>query len=169
MRGYRQLVCVQKFSFCAERYRQTQGILMKTYSAKPGEVEQGWYVIDLAGQHVGRAAAVVASILRGKHRPTFTPHVDTGEFVIVINADKLVLTGNKLTDKKYYHHTGYVGGIKEITADKLLASKPEELFKIAVKGMLPKNSLGRNMLGKLKIYAGSEHPHKAQNPKPYSL
>ena len=142
---------------------------MKTFSAKPGEVEQGWYIIDLAGQHVGRAAAVVASILRGKHRPTYTPHVDTGEFVIVINADKLVLTGKKLSDKKYYHHTGYVGGIKEMTAGKLLATKPEELFKTAVKGMLPKNSLGRNMLGKLKIYAGSEHPHKAQNPKPYSL
>ena len=142
---------------------------MKTYSAKPGEVEQGWYVIDLAGQHVGRAAAKVASILRGKHRPTYTPHVDTGEFVIVINVDKMVMTGNKLHDKKYYHHTGYVGGIKEITAEKLMATKPEDLFKTAVKGMLPKNTLGRNMLSKLKIYRGSEHPHAAQQPKSISL
>ena len=113
---------------------------MKTYSAKPGEVEQGWYIVDLEGQHLGRAAAAVASILRGKHRPQYTPHVDTGEFVIVVNVDKLVLTGKKLNDKKYYHHTGYVGGIKEITADKLMATKPEEVFKTAVKGMLPKLS-----------------------------
>ena len=142
---------------------------MKTYSVKPGEVEQGWYIVDLEGQHLGRAAAAVASILRGKHRPQYTPHVDTGEFVIVVNVDKLVLTGKKLNDKKYYHHTGYVGGIKEITADKLMATKPEEVFKTAVKGMLPKNSLGRTMLSKLKIYRGTEHPHAAQQPKPYSL
>lgn len=142
---------------------------MKTYSAKPGEVKQGWYVIDLEGQHLGRAAAAVASILRGKHRPTYTPHVDTGEFVIAINADKLVLTGNKASKKHYYHHTGYTGGIKDITAGKLLASKPEDLFKTAVKGMLPKNSLGRDMLGKLKIYAGSEHPHAAQKPETKSI
>ena len=142
---------------------------MKTFSAKPGQVEQGWYVVDLEGQHVGRAAAVVASILRGKHRPIYTPHVDTGEYVIVINADKLVLTGRKLEEKKYYHHTGYVGGIKEVNAKKLLATKPEDLFKLAVKGMLPKNSLGRHMLSKLKIYADSEHPHAAQNPVKYSL
>jgi len=142
---------------------------MKTYSAKPGEVKQGWYVVDLEGQHLGRAAVVVASILRGKHRPQYTPNVDTGEFVIVINVDKMVLTGKKLSDKKYYHHTGYVGGIKEITADKLMASKPEDVFKLAVKGMLPKNSLGRTMLSKLKIYRGSEHPHAAQQPKALSL
>lgn len=142
---------------------------MKTYSAKPGEVEQGWYVIDLSGQHVGRAAAKVASILRGKHRPQYTPNVDTGEYVIVVNVEKLVLTGNKMLDKKYYHHTGYVGGIKEISAEKLLASKPEDLFKKAVKGMLPKNALGRDMLAKLKIYRGSEHPHAAQMPKTISL
>lgn len=142
---------------------------MKTFSAKPGQIEQGWYVVDLAGQHVGRAAAAVASILRGKHRPIYTPHVDTGEFVIVINADKLVLTGKKLEKKTYYRHTGYVGGIKEITADKLMATKPEDVFKMAVKGMLPKNSLGRHMLAKLKIYSGSEHPHAAQNPVKYTL
>lgn len=142
---------------------------MKTFSAKPGQIEQGWYVVDLAGQHVGRAAAAVASILRGKHRPIYTPHVDTGEFVIVINADKLVLTGKKLEKKTYYRHTGYVGGIKEITADKLMATKPGDVFKMAVKGMLPKNSLGRHMLAKLKIYSGSEHPHAAQNPVKYTL
>ena len=135
----------------------------------PGQIEQGWYVVDLAGQHVGRAAATVASILRGKHRPIYTPHVDTGEFVIVINADKLVLTGKKLEKKMYYRHTGYVGGIKEVSAQKLMATKPEDLFKIAVKGMLPKNSLGRHMLSKLKIYSGSEHPHAAQNPVAYKL
>ena len=142
---------------------------MKTFSAKPGQIEQGWYVVDLAGQHVGRAAATVASILRGKHRPIYTPHVDSGEFVIVINADKLVLTGKKLEKKMYYRHTGYVGGIKEVSAQKLMATKPEDLFKIAVKGMLPKNSLGRHMLSKLKIYSGSEHPHAAQNPVAYKL
>lgn len=142
---------------------------MKTFSAKPGQIEQGWYVVDLAGQHVGRAAATVASILRGKHRPIYTPHVDTGEFVIVINADKLVLTGKKLEKKMYYRHTGYVGGIREVSAQKLMATKPEDLFKIAVKGMLPKNSLGRHMLSKLKIYSGSEHPHAAQNPVAYKL
>ena len=142
---------------------------MKTFSAKPGQIEQGWYVVDLAGQHVGRAAATVASILRGKHRPIYTPHVDTGEFVIVINADKLVLTGKKLEKKMYYRHTGYVGGIQEVSAQKLMATKPEDLFKIAVKGMLPKNSLGRHMLSKLKIYSGSEHPHAAQNPVAYKL
>ena len=142
---------------------------MKTFSAKPGQIEQGWYVVDLAGQHVGRAAATVASILRGKHRPIYTPHVDTGEFVIVINADKLVLTGKKLEKKMYYRHPGYVGGIKEVSAQKLMATKPEDLFKIAVKGMLPKNSLGRHMLSKLKIYSGSEHPHAAQNPVAYKL
>lgn len=142
---------------------------MKSYSAKPGEVEQGWYVVDLEGQHVGRAAAAVASILRGKHRPQYTPNVDTGEYVIVVNVEKLVLTGKKLSDKKYYHHTGYVGGIKEMTAEKMLALKPEDVFKKAVKGMLPKNALGRDMLAKLKIYRGSEHPHAAQMPKTLSL
>lgn len=142
---------------------------MKTYNAKPAEVERGWYVLDLEGVSLGRAAAKVAAILRGKHRPIFTPHVDTGEFVIVINVDKMVLTGNKLEDKKYYHHTGYLGGLKEITAGKLMASKPEDVFKHAIKGMLPKNSLGRTMISKLKIYRGSEHPHAAQKPVKLAL
>lgn len=137
---------------------------MKTYSAKPGELERGWYVIDLEGQCLGRAASKVASILRGKHRPTYTPHVDSGEFVIVINVDKLKLTGKKLSDKKYYRYSGYVGGLKETTAGKLMATKPEDVFKAAVKGMLPKNTLGRNMIKKLKIYSGAEHPHSAQQP-----
>ncbi|MFA5624213.1 MAG: 50S ribosomal protein L13 [Bradymonadales bacterium] len=142
---------------------------MKTYSAKPGELERGWYVIDLEGQTLGRAATKVATILRGKHRPTYTPHVDTGEFVIVINVDKLKLSGNKLADKMYYRHTGYLKGIREITAGKLMDTKPERVFKSAVKGMLPKNTLGRSMLSKLKIYSGSEHPHAAQQPKVLAL
>lgn len=142
---------------------------MKTYCAKPGELERGWYVIDLEGQCLGRAATQVASILRGKHRPTYTPHVDTGEFVIVLNVDKLKLTGNKLEKKKYYRYTGYLSGIRETTAGKLMDSKPEEVFKHAVKGMLPKTTLGRSMLSKLKIYKGSEHPHSAQQPKVLAL
>ena len=140
---------------------------MKSYSAKPDDVERGWYVVDLEGQHVGRAAAAVASILRGKHRPVYTPNVDTGEYVIVVNVDKLVLTGRKLSDKKYYHHTGYVGGIKEVSAEKLLATKPEEVFKKAVKGMLPKNALGRDMLAEdLSWQRTSARRSDAQDPFP---
>ena len=138
---------------------------MKTYSAKPGEVEQGWYVVDLAGQHVGRAAAKVASILRGKHRPTYTPHVDTGEYVIVINVDKLVLTGNKLQDKKYYHHTGYVGHLKEVNYKTLMAKNPAFAMKLAVKGMLPHNSVGAKSLTRCHIYVGANHKHQAQAPE----
>ncbi len=137
---------------------------MKTYNAKPAEVERGWYVVDLAGQSLGRAAAKVAAVLRGKHRPVFTPHVDTGEFVIALNADKVVLTGNKLTQKVYYRHSGYIGGLKETDAKRMMADSPEDAFKIAVKGMLPKNSLGRSMFSKLKVYRGEQHPHAAQKP-----
>ena len=142
---------------------------MKTYSAKAQTVEQQWYVIDLDGQTVGRAATQIATILRGKHKPTYTPHVDTGDFVIVVNADKVVFTGNKLSQKKYYRHSGYPGGLKTITAGELLSKRPQEVIEHAVKGMLPKNSLGRQMFSKLKVYSGSEHPHAAQQPKPYSL
>lgn len=142
---------------------------MKTFSAKPGEIKQGWYIVDLAGQHVGRAATVVASILRGKHRPLYTPHVDTGEFVIAINADKLVLTGNKRSDKMYHYHTGYVGGLKTRSGAQMLSDSPEELFTLTIRGMLPKTALGRKMIKKLKVYRGSEHPHAAQNPQPLSL
>ncbi|MBC7075407.1 MAG: 50S ribosomal protein L13 [Syntrophomonadaceae bacterium] len=138
---------------------------MKTYMAKPKEVERSWYVIDAAGQTLGRLASEVASILRGKHKPTYTPHVDAGDFVIVINAEKIKLTGNKLNQKKYRYHTGYPGGLKEIDYRTLLQKKPEKAIETAVKGMLPKNSLGRKMVKKLKVYKGNEHPHQAQKPE----
>lgn len=142
---------------------------MKTISAKPGSVERKWHLVDLDGKVVGRAASQIATILRGKNKPDFTPHVDTGDFVIAVNAEKVVFTGRKWTDKKYYHHTGYQGGIKEITAGDLLKKKPEEVIKLAVKRMLPKSQLGQSLLRKLKVYAGSEHPHAAQQPQPLEL
>jgi large subunit ribosomal protein L13 len=142
---------------------------MKTYSAKEHELDKTWFVLDLEGIPVGRAAAKVASVLRGKHRPEYTPHADAGDFVVVVNADKVALSGKKWTQKIYYHHTGYPGGIRGITAERLLARKPEELFRTAVRGMLPKNPLGRKMLQKLKVYAGAEHPHAAQKPEPLGL
>ncbi len=138
---------------------------MSTQVAKEQEVVRKWYVVDLEDVVLGRAATEIARVLRGKHKAIYTPSVDTGDFVVVINADKLKLTGNKLADKKYYHHTGYPGGIREINAEKLLAKKPEMLVQAAVKGMLPKNKLGRQMFRKLKVYAGGEHPHVAQQPK----
>ncbi len=126
-------------------------------------------MVDAEGKILGRLASRVASVLRGKHKPAFTPHVDTGDFVVVVNARKVALTGRKLKDKKYYHHSGYPGGIRESSAEKLLAEKPREMIRTAVKGMFPKNSLGRQMLRKLKIYAGSSHPHEAQKPVPLEL
>lgn len=138
---------------------------MKTYVAKEQEVNKKWYLVDARDRVVGRLATQIAMRLRGKHKPIFTPHADTGDFVVVINADKVVLTGKKWNGKIYYRHTGYVGGLKEITAKKLLEKKPEEILRHAVKGMLPKNSLGRRQLKKLKIYAGSDHPHQAQLPE----
>jgi len=137
---------------------------MKTYQAKKEELKHQWYLVNAEGKVLGRLASELAKILRGKHKPTFTPHLDTGDFVVVVNAEKVGLTGKKLKDKIYYRHTGYPGGIKEVSAEKLLAKKPTELIRRAVKGMLPKNSLGRQMLRKLKVYAGPNHPHKAQNP-----
>jgi large subunit ribosomal protein L13 len=142
---------------------------MKTYQAKKEEVEHQWYLVDAEGRVLGRLASELAKILRGKNKPIYTPHVDTGDFVIVVNAGKVALTGKKMKDKIYYHHTGYPGGIREITAEKLLAKKPTEMIWIAVKGMLPKNSLGRQMIQKLKIYAGAKHPHEAQKPVPLQL
>lgn len=138
---------------------------MKTYQAKKGEVKRNWFLVDADGKILGRLAADIAARLRGKNKAVYTPHVDTGDFVVVINAEKIRLTGKKLDDKVYYHHTGYPGGIKGITAGKLLQLKPEDLLRFAVKGMLPKNTLGRAMLKKLKIYAGKTHPHDAQMPK----
>jgi large subunit ribosomal protein L13 len=137
---------------------------MKTYQAKKEELDYHWYLVNAEGKVLGRLASELAKILRGKNKPTYTPHVDTGDFVVVVNAGKVVLTGKKMEDKIYYHHTGYPGGIKEITAGKLLAKKPTEMIRLAVKGMLPKKSLGRQMLRKLKIYAGPKHPHEAQKP-----
>lgn len=143
--------------------------IMKTFSAKEREVERAWLLIDLEGQTVGRAASQIARILRGKNKPTYTPHVDTGDYVVCINADKVVFTGKKLSDKKYYRYTGFIGGLRERTAGDLLSKHPEDIITLAVKGMLPKNPLGRAMIKKLKVYAGSEHPHEGQQPKPYEL
>jgi large subunit ribosomal protein L13 len=142
---------------------------MKTYQAKKEDQEHQWFLVNAEGKVLGRLASGVANILKGKHKPTYTPHLDTGDFIVVVNAGKISLTGKKLKDKIYYHHTGYPGGIKAVSAEKLLAKKPAEMIRMAVKGMLPKNSLGRQMLRKLKIYAGPGHPHEAQKPIPLEL
>jgi large subunit ribosomal protein L13 len=139
---------------------------MKTYQATKEELDRKWYLVNAEGKVLGRLSTELAKILRGKNKPTYTPHLDTGDFVVVVNAGKVTLTGKKLKDKIYYHHTGYPGGIKQMNAEKLLARKPTEMIRIAVKGMLPKNSLGRQMIRKLKIYAGPNHPHEAQKPIP---
>ncbi len=136
-----------------------------TYMAKPSEVERKWYVVDATDIPMGRLSTVVASILRGKNKPTFTPHIDTGDFVIVINAEKIKLTGKKATDKIYSHHTGYIGGLKQVSAGDLRANKPRKLIEMSVKGMLPKNTLGRKQGMKLHVYAGAEHDHQAQQPE----
>jgi len=142
---------------------------MKTYQAKKEELKHQWYLVNAEGRVLGRLASGVAKILKGKHKPTYTTHLDTGDFIVVVNAEKVTLTGKKLKDKIYYHHTGYPGGIKAVSAEKLLAKKPAEMIRMAVKGMLPKNSLGRQMLRKLKVYAGPNHPHGAQKPIPLEL
>lgn len=141
---------------------------MKSYTAREGEVLRQWYVVDAQDKVLGRLASRIAMVLRGKTKPTFTPHMDTGDFVVVVNAAQVQLTGRKLDNKIYYRHSGYPGGIKEISARKLLQKKPEEIVRHAVRGMLPKNSLGRQLLKKLKIYAGGDHPHEAQKPAPLS-
>ena len=138
---------------------------MKTYTAKPETVKREWFVIDAEGATLGRLATLVASHLRGKHKPEYTPHVDTGDYIVVINADKVAVTCTKALNKMYYRHTGYPGGIREINFDDLQARKPGRVVELAVKGMLPKNPLGRAMFTKLKVYAGTEHPHTAQQPK----
>ena len=137
---------------------------MKTFMAKPGEVERTWYVVDATDMVLGRLASNVAAVLRGKNKPIFTPNVDTGDFVIIINADKVRLTGKKLEQKYYRYHTGYIGGLKEIQYKDMMEKKPVLAVELAVKGMLPKNSIGRKMFKKLKVYTGSEHPHAAQQP-----
>jgi large subunit ribosomal protein L13 len=142
---------------------------MKTYSAKPGEITREWYVVDAEGQTLGRLATQIADVLRGKRKPVYTPHVDTGDFVVVVNAEKIQVTGTKLDDKMYYRHSGYPGGLKARSLRDQLQRQPAEVLRKAVKGMLPKNRLARQQLGKLKIYAGPEHPHEAQAPKPFEL
>lgn len=138
---------------------------MKTFVAKEAELDKRWYLVDAENQVLGRLASRIASRLRGKHKAVYTPHADTGDFIVVINAEKISITGSKAGKKVYYRHTGHIGGLKEITAEKLLAKKPREVLRLAVRGMLPKNSLGRRQLKKLKIYAGTEHPHEAQKPE----
>ena len=142
---------------------------MKTFSAKPETVERDWFVVDATDKVLGRIAADIATRLRGKHKPEYTPHVDTGDYIVVVNAEKVRVTGNKAKDKKYYHHTGYIGGIKEISFEKLIDKAPERAIESAVKGMLPKGPLGRAMLSKLKVYAGEQHPHAAQQPRELTL
>ena len=138
---------------------------MKTYMANPDKIERKWYVVDAEGQTLGRLAAEVAKVLRGKNKPEFTPHIDTGDNVIVINAEKIQVTGKKLDQKVYYHHSDYVGGMKETTLREMMAKKPEQVIELAVKGMLPKGPLGRTMIKKLHVYAGAEHAHQAQKPE----
>ena len=142
---------------------------MKTYSAKPGEITREWYLVDADGLTLGRLATLIADTLRGKLKPQYTPHVDTGDFVIVVNAEKIHVTGNKLDQKRYYRHSGYPGGLRSRTLREQLERRPTEVLRVAVKGMLPKNRLAAKQLTKLKIYAGPEHPHEAQAPKPLDL
>ena len=138
---------------------------MKTLSAKPESVKRDWYVVDAAGKTLGRLSSEIASRLRGKHKPEYTPHVDTGDYIVVVNAEKIAVTGKKTSDKMYHKHTGYIGGLKSISFDKLIVKAPEQVIEIAVKGMLPKGPLGREMFKKLKVYAGESHPHTAQQPQ----
>jgi large subunit ribosomal protein L13 len=142
---------------------------MKTYTAKPGEITRDWYVVDAQGQTLGRLATQIADTLRGKGKPQYTPHVDTGDFVVVVNAEKIAVTGQKLDQKRYYRHSGYPGGLRSRTLREQLDHRPTEVLRKAVKGMLPRNRLARQQLTKLKIYAGPEHPHAAQSPKPLEV
>lgn len=142
---------------------------MKTFSAKPHEVEHGWYLVDASGKVLGHVATEIARRLRGKHKPEFTPHVDTGDYIVVVNVDKLRVTGNKTKDKLYHRHTTYPGGIRTTNFEKLQAKHPERVLQLAVKGMLPKGPLGYAMIKKMKLYAGADHPHTAQQPKPLQI
>lgn len=142
---------------------------MKTLSAKPETVQRDWFLVDAAGKTLGRLSTELARRLRGKHKPVYTPHVDTGDYLVVVNAEKIAVTGKKLDDKMYHHHTGYIGNLKSIALKDLLAKHPERVIEMAVKGMLPKNPLGRAMYKKLKVYGGSEHPHTAQQPAPLDI
>lgn len=149
--------------FVEQKYKVS---LMATVSAKPAEIERSWYLVDATDKTLGRMASEIATRLKGKHKPIYTPHVDTGDFIVVINAEKIRVTGNKMEDKKYHRYTGYVGGLKSIKLKEMQAKSPERVIENAVRGMLPKNPLGRAMFRKLKVYAGSEHKHSAQKPQP---
>jgi large subunit ribosomal protein L13 len=142
---------------------------MKTYVAKPSDRQRDWYVVDASGKTLGRLATQIADTLRGKRKPTYTPHIDTGDFVVVVNAEKVAVTGNKRAAKLYHHHSGYPGGLRTRTFAEMINRRPEEVLRLAVKGMMPRNRLARQQLTKLKIYAGSEHPHQAQKPAPMEL
>lgn len=142
---------------------------MTTVSAKPAEVRRDWFVVDAEGKTLGRLATEIASRLKGKHKPIFTPHVDTGDYIVVVNAEKIRVTGNKMKDKMYHHHTGYIGNLKSINLEKLLVKAPERVLETAVRGMLPRSPLGRSMMKKLKVYAGPEHQHAAQQPQPLEI
>jgi len=142
---------------------------MKTYSAKPADVRRDWFVVDASGKTLGRLSTEIARRLRGKHKPEYTPHVDTGDYIVVVNAEKVRVTGNKRKDKMYYRHTGYIGNLKSISFEKLIAQTPERAIEHAVKGMLPRGPLGRKMLSKLRVFAGPEHPHTAQQPIPLDV
>lgn len=139
---------------------------MRTYSTKPEDIQREWFVIDATGMTLGRLATQIATVLKGKHKPIYSPHLDTGDFVVVVNAEKIQVTGNKRSEKRYYRHSGYPGGLRSRTLAEQLERRPAEVIRKAVKGMLPRNRLGRAQLGKLKVYAGPEHPHEAQRPKP---
>ncbi len=142
---------------------------MKTFSAKPADVRRDWYLVDATGKTLGRLSTEIARRLRGKHKPEYTPHVDTGDYIVVVNAEKVRVTGNKLKDKMYHHHTGYIGNLKSIPLEKVLAETPERVIERAVKGMLPRGPLGRQMYSKLRVYAGPEHSHTAQQPIPLDV
>ncbi|MFI0484088.1 50S ribosomal protein L13 [Actinomadura sp. 9N215] len=142
---------------------------MRTYTPKPADVQRQWYVIDATDVVLGRLASQVAQLLRGKHKPIYAPHLDTGDFVVIVNAEKVALSGNKLEQKRAYRHSGYPGGLRSVTYADLLAKHPERAVEKAIKGMLPKNSLGRKMFGKVKVYAGPDHPHRAQKPVPFEI
>ncbi len=142
---------------------------MNTFMASPATIERKWYVVDASGKTLGRLSSEVAKVLRGKNKPIFTPHIDTGDYVIIVNADKVKVTGKKLDQKKYYHHSDYVGGMKETSLKEMIAKKPEKVLELAIKGMLPKGPLGREMYKKLFVYAGAEHPHAAQKPEALNI
>jgi large subunit ribosomal protein L13 len=142
---------------------------MATKSTKPAEVTRDWYLVDASGKTLGRLASEIARRLRGKHKPEYTPHVDTGDYIVVVNAEKVHVSGNKMKDKMYHHHTGYIGSLKSVSLEKMLQTHPERVIEKAVKGMMPRNPLGRQMVSKLKVYAGPEHKHTAQQPKPLEI